>query len=754
MAQETSAIGASHVEVVLGDLFDGGDDVIVVPCSTFGSIAPELNERLSRYPIRTPDHLDPGEVVRGWEPDGKGGPAILLAAVVVDDEQTRPDWVTAAAQRATSLATDLGRTLAFPLLGSGAGGLRPSESFAAIINGLGQNHGSVSARVYVRDKALYYELVRAMPDSDAVETVAAPDSSSSAPPSPTSKQSRVPTSEDRSPSGGPKLKNADPPGGDKKDAAGTAKREEEVVPTHTDGPAVVDELGRQGFARVLARRIRDARQEEARNNANALDPRAQRGGAFMIHLHAPWGAGKTSVLNFLSAELRKDQPAARRCVVVDFNAWRHQRIEPPWWWLMTTMYSGAVRELRRFDRWRAVKLWAHEHVWRSKSGWPGYLALLSVTTALFLGWRLGWFGSVDDRPFTGDTFKAVVVSAAAIITPALTVWGLLHAVGRWMFTTSARGAKRFVANSSDPMRLIQEHLADLTAWIHHDVVVMIDDLDRCKGPYVVELLEGIQTLFRDIPVTYVIAADRDWLADSYASEYAGFSSVAGEPGRPVGYLFLEKTFQISTGLPQAGKRIDAFWGRLLRSPTVPGEQDLEAARSTAARELGGLQADAVRREVASNPGGTPAEVQARREVVAIEMVGRRAQENHTHTLEPFRHLLGHDPNPRAMKRLVNAYGIARGIETLQGVNLEDNHLREQETALWTILTLRWPKLGAYLTRHPERLDDIGADDPAPGVPDEVRPLFTDPEVVAVVRGDAPGVDAKLRTARLHDLALN
>jgi hypothetical protein len=269
----------------------------------------------------------------------------------------------------------------------------------------------------------------------------------------------------------------------------------------------------------------------------------------------------------------------------------------------------------------------------------------------------------------------------------------------------------------------------------------------------VELLEGIQTLFREIPVTYVIAADRDWLADSYADEYASFVSVSGEPGRPVGYLFLEKTFQISTGLPQATNRIDAFWERILRSPTVPGEHDIEQARLAAADALSGLPPDAVRREVVDNPGNTVAEIQARREVVAVEMVSERAQQANTHTLQPFRPLLGNDPNPRTMKRLVNAYGIARGIETLQGVNLEDDHLREQETALWTILSLRWPKLSTYLAHYPDRLTEIGATKPAGDIPAGLQPLFTDPEVLSVVQGDADGIQAKLTTETLRRITL-
>ncbi|TCO35880.1 KAP-like P-loop domain-containing protein [Kribbella steppae] len=729
-AQESATAHAGPVEVVLGDLFLGRDDVVVIPCSTSGSIAPDFSTRLVDYTLDMPRRLEPGQVVRAWEADGKvkrrpGPTTILLAAVVVDGVGSKAEWVRSAAARAARLASDRGGTLGLPLLGSGAGVLEAEESFNAIVAGVTRQDTppavysapSLPVKIYVRDQAQYDQL---------------------------SNQYLTWSLEDVSESAG------------EEDKAPAPSWPVETVPTHTDGPAVVDELGRQGFAKVLARRIRDARTEETRNSKHAPDPQARRGGAFILHLHAPWGAGKTSVLNFLAAELRKDDPAAdaKRSVVVDFNAWRHQRIEPPWWWLMRALYSGAVRELDTFDRRRALTVRIREWIWRSKGGWPGYLALVLVAGLVFLAWRAGWFGGAGNQElFSPATFKGFVVTAAAIITPALTVWGLLHAMGRWVFSTSARGARRFIANTSDPMRVVQEHLADLTQWIHHDIVVMIDDLDRCKSPYVVELLEGIQTLFREIPVTYVVAADRDWLADSYASEYATFGSLAGEPGRPVGYLFLEKTFQISTGLPQVRDRIDAFWGRILRSPSVPGEADLEAARTAAASELGSLPPDDVRREVARNQGSSVAEVQARRELVAVEMVSERARVADTHTLEPFRALLGDDPNPRMMKRLVNAYGIARGIETLQGVNLDNDETHEQQTALWTILTLRWPKLGAYLARCPERLIDIGSDEPKPGIPSDLLPLFTEPDVIAVVKGNAANVKTSLTVNGIRFIAL-
>jgi KAP family P-loop domain len=129
------------------------------------------------------------------------------------------------------------------------------------------------------------------------------------------------------------------------------------------------------------------------------------------------------------------------------------------------------------------------------------------------------------------------------------------------------------------MAMVKRHFSELVDWLHYPIAVLVDDLDRCKGPYVVELLEGIQTLFRDEPVAFVIAADRDWLSDSYATEYRDFVSAADEPGRPLGYLFLEKTFQMSVTLPApTGEARDSFWDGLILSgallePSGDGQND-------------------------------------------------------------------------------------------------------------------------------------------------------------------------------------
>ena len=99
-----------------------------------------------------------------------------------------------------------------------------------------------------------------------------------------------------------------------------------------------------------------------------------------------------------------------------------------------------------------------------------------------------------------------------------------------------------------------------------------------------------------------------------------------------------------------------------------------------------------------------------------------------HTLKPYFNLL--EPNPRAMKRLVNAYSATRALTLLAQVDIEQHQL-----ALWTILNARWPQLADYLSEYPGMVEKIGQVDLG-SVPDELKKLFSDEDVIKVVQGDS------------------
>ncbi len=107
-----------------------------------------------------------------------------------------------------------------------------------------------------------------------------------------------------------------------------------------------------------------------------------------------------------------------------------------------------------------------------------------------------------------------------------------------------------------------------------------------------------------------------------------------------------------------------------------------------------------------------------------------ARKKSEHLLLPFVDFL--DPNPRAMKRFINAYALRKAIALLGGGDIETGPL-----ALWTLMELRWPLLADYLSDHPEMVERIGSELASDGIPPDIKELFKDSAVVAVVQGNDP-----------------
>jgi KAP family P-loop domain len=512
----------------------------------------------------------------------------------------------------------------------------------------------------------------------------------------------------------------------------------DTVPTHLDTPAQVDELGRRSFAKVLALRIRAIRDKEAEAHNN---------GSLILHIHGPWGSGKTSLLNFLGNELKQGDTTSP-WVVVNFNAWMHQRLGSPWWWLMNEVFRQGTRQLWKINRWRSIKLWVREYLWRfMRAGWPPYLlALLGLALVFWLISLNGFFGLLDlglDKTATGSSkvqLKQIgdaAESISAIIALIITVWGIVFGLSRSLMMGSVRGASNFIESIRDPMKTFTDHFNDLVCKIGKPVAIFIDDMDRCQGSYIVELLEGIQTLFIRAPVTYVVAADRHWISASYDQAYDAFARTVEDVGRPLGYLFLEKAFQLSTSVPALSPISQAaYWQRLLQINQAEHQEKLDIARANAKKKLQTLQTDDSILEELKHISD-PIEEQAFREEAVKRLAAPDVQVRTEHGLKAFAHLL--EPNPRAMKRLINSYGLQRAIATLVKVDIGMKQL-----ALWTILLLRWPVLAEYLEDHPEIVEHFSEKLPAGeklpvSIPEELHKLFQDESVRNVINGKNVGI---------------
>jgi hypothetical protein len=497
--------------------------------------------------------------------------------------------------------------------------------------------------------------------------------------------------------------------------------------TQADDPAMVDALERGPFAAVLATRI-----VEIRNSERTDDPEGDR--AFMVHLHGPWGSGKSSILNFLREELQKpgqEKPA----LVVPFNAWKQQRMRPPWWALMNTIYRGAME---RRGRWgERLFLWWTWWSWRWRAEILPIMLVAAIGAGLtFLALSVKTLGSVE--------------TAAKIAATAAAALASVYAYARVMIFGSQKAVQAYADLTTDPYRRVVELFNRLVFRIKRPLVVFVDDLDRCDSSYVVELLEGIQTLFRHAPVTYVVAADRKWICSSFEKKYGDFSSTIGEPCRPLGYLFLDKLFQISAEMPRLTREVQATYLARLLGEEPAGEAAItDEIMAKAEQKVSGITDEAELQQVIADEEAKPVPAEqkgeshnlqrALRRAAALQITSATASAETEHRLQKLAHLL--EPNPRSMKRLVNAVGMAqaRGI-------LEGRTASPETRARWAMLSLRWPVLADFIADHPAAIahwkKPKGKARPAaPGAdwPAAVRALQDDRTVMEVVGDDGePG----------------
>jgi hypothetical protein len=490
------------------------------------------------------------------------------------------------------------------------------------------------------------------------------------------------------------------------------------VRSYVDRPVVdEDDFSRAPLAEALARRIAAALEETTHDGP---------AGAFVMHIDGPWGSGKSSLMGQLSKQM-----CERGWLTVDFNAWQHQRLKTPWWWLMRAIYRRARSEA---DWRQRLRLWISGGELLNW-GWAprvaaAMLAVFAVSVLLWVGGSLNLQLPLLERLEQLDRDAKVVGGAIGLISG---IWGTALLVARNLLAGTVRGGEQFLNETKDPQQALRDYFKKLENTIKRQVVVFVDDLDRCRSDYVVEFLEGIQTLFSDRSVAYVIAADGRWLRTAYVQGYKDFADTVRETGRPMGYLFLEKLIQLSVPMPRMlPTQQQAYWRKLLsQSDGARPATSVSQATAAAAAQMADLPEDEVINLLQRRLGEDPVENEGWRRAAVDRLSHVDIQKRREHTLLPLARLL--EQNPRAMKRLVNAYGVQRDINTLDS----DLILDPLRLGRWTLITLRWPVLEDYLTRYPKHVAFIGSKDEKPGellAEPIILRLFDDETVIKAFHG--------------------
>ncbi|HEX2021806.1 MAG TPA: P-loop NTPase fold protein [Candidatus Thermoplasmatota archaeon] len=312
-----------------------------------------------------------------------------------------------------------------------------------------------------------------------------------------------------------------------------------------------------------------------------------------IAVNAPWGAGKSSLARLVEEKLGEKAKAAGRDphVVCWFNAWMHDDADH----LQTALVAEVARTADRQRSWW-TRFWAPLPSTLRQAGSRRRHRALRRAAAV-LGLTIAFASAI--------VFSVVVAVSSSAETPpsglSPVLWGLLATFATSLATTLrtmrevANSIGAFVASPADgfadgSVKQVREELGDLIAEATPPgarFVVVVDDLERCRPPMAVDVLEGINQLLCHSGVVVLVLADMETVASAVEIKYASLAHTDPGSGSPTtqrsrfGRHYLQKIVHLQFDLPRhAPERMHAFLRQLASEPVEPPQapRPLDALR--------------------------------------------------------------------------------------------------------------------------------------------------------------------------------
>lgn len=271
-----------------------------------------------------------------------------------------------------------------------------------------------------------------------------------------------------------------------------------------------------------------------------------------IGVHGDWGAGKSSVLEMVEDGLSGKE----KVLCIKFNGWRFQGFEDAKIALVegivtelidsrpgvTKVKDAAIDLLKRVDYLKLAK----------RGGGLAWNAATGLPSPDQIGTALGGLKNLVTNP--GDN-----VSKEDVETAVKQFDGILK-------PSEKRVPKEIEEFRKDFSKLLDAAEVD-------QLVVLIDDLDRCLPDTAIETLEAIRLLLFTERTAFVIGADEAMIEYSVRKHFPDLPDSVG----PYDYArnYLEKLIQIPFRIPALGETETRIYVTLLLVGSILGEDDPE-----------------------------------------------------------------------------------------------------------------------------------------------------------------------------------
>jgi len=301
-----------------------------------------------------------------------------------------------------------------------------------------------------------------------------------------------------------------------------------------------------------------------------------------IGVHGDWGAGKSSVLEMIEAELEGHESS----LCLKFNGWRFQGFEDAKIALIEGIVTGLIEKRPFVSKAGAkVKEVFHRIDWLKVARRAGGLAL-TVTTGIPDPGLLQGIAATLERVAADPTKLATKENLESVIQG---VNSILKPEGESKNVPEEIGAFRKAFDD-----LLEEAKVD-------QLVVLIDDLDRCLPRTAIETLEAVRLFVFTARTAFVVAADEAMIEYAVREHFPDLPDTTGPQTYARNYL--EKLIQVPFRIPALGEVETRIYVTLLLIGAELGEADpdfeklIVAARERLRRPWtgGALEAAAVRK---------------------------------------------------------------------------------------------------------------------------------------------------------------
>ena len=270
---------------------------------------------------------------------------------------------------------------------------------------------------------------------------------------------------------------------------------------------------------------------------------------YVLNVNAEWGFGKTYFINNLAEELKE-----KKHVVVCFDAWKNDFSENA----LLSFIAEINEELTNQGLLSATD---GKLAGIARSMKNAALPLLGgfFTKQLF-GMSLDGVEALFEKEQESEGASVTGAEQSGLSKDITTVASSISTKAAELAIKEYQTTKNAIGHFRENLRLLVEGLEGETSF-KAPLFILIDELDRCKPSYSIQLLETIKHLFNVEGVYFIVATASEQLSHS-------INAVYGEKFESKRYLnrFFDQEYSLKS--PDKEKYCNFIWSKYLPNETV------------------------------------------------------------------------------------------------------------------------------------------------------------------------------------------